>query len=380
MYEMEEGIGHSSTSLRSRRSSESDEQRLIASRMQRKVCCACIRVESRLILDTGTENASMASLKHIHIHSCTLRDPPHRRIPSLDPQRHYRSRGHGVKWNIAFRTYNDSDISRRLPCRLSISQSYADLESIHTGGHFAQIHAPQLSQRYLSKPLYNGDRNVPRGTWNRGQHILGPEAREGVLLHRPGKELAATLVGRRADLGDGREAESQSCRAYVAWLRGAYSKTRSCVCGQVQWLRGIASKDDPHLGPVGPTWIKGHWCESNRPTTSAHCRLCTERRWRRTSFRTKQHRNHADYHQCRHHARRHPQRPPSTQPHQHRQRRRRFRPRHGYHRRNPPHPTRRPNRPCRTLSHRRLAPLRPPTEDSIRPAPSLQPTQGSHKN
>ncbi|KAH5129588.1 hypothetical protein HBI38_118080 [Parastagonospora nodorum] len=37
MYEMEEGIGHnSSTSLRSRRSSESDEQRLIASRAQRK--------------------------------------------------------------------------------------------------------------------------------------------------------------------------------------------------------------------------------------------------------------------------------------------------------------------------------------------------------
>lgn len=37
MYEMEEGIGHSSSSLRSRRSSESDEQRLIASRLQKKV-------------------------------------------------------------------------------------------------------------------------------------------------------------------------------------------------------------------------------------------------------------------------------------------------------------------------------------------------------
>ncbi|KAH7408259.1 alkaline-phosphatase-like protein, partial [Phaeosphaeria sp. MPI-PUGE-AT-0046c] len=36
MYEMEEGIGQSSTSLRSRRSSESDEQRLLASRIQRK--------------------------------------------------------------------------------------------------------------------------------------------------------------------------------------------------------------------------------------------------------------------------------------------------------------------------------------------------------
>jgi hypothetical protein len=38
MYEMEEGIGHSSSSLRSRRSSESDEQRLLASRAQRKAC------------------------------------------------------------------------------------------------------------------------------------------------------------------------------------------------------------------------------------------------------------------------------------------------------------------------------------------------------
>lgn len=38
MYEMEEGVGHSSTSLRSRRSSESDEQRLLASRAQRKAC------------------------------------------------------------------------------------------------------------------------------------------------------------------------------------------------------------------------------------------------------------------------------------------------------------------------------------------------------
>lgn len=38
MYEMEEGIGVSSSSLRSRRSSESDEQRLLAIRSQRKVC------------------------------------------------------------------------------------------------------------------------------------------------------------------------------------------------------------------------------------------------------------------------------------------------------------------------------------------------------
>jgi hypothetical protein len=38
MYEMEEGIGHSSSSLRSRRSSESDEQRLHALSAQRKAC------------------------------------------------------------------------------------------------------------------------------------------------------------------------------------------------------------------------------------------------------------------------------------------------------------------------------------------------------
>ena len=38
MYEMEEGIGASSTSFRSGRSSLSDEQRLLASESQRKVC------------------------------------------------------------------------------------------------------------------------------------------------------------------------------------------------------------------------------------------------------------------------------------------------------------------------------------------------------
>lgn len=38
MYEMEEGIGHSGSSTRSRRSSESDEQRLLALRAQRKAC------------------------------------------------------------------------------------------------------------------------------------------------------------------------------------------------------------------------------------------------------------------------------------------------------------------------------------------------------
>jgi hypothetical protein len=43
MYEMEEGIGHSSTSLTSRRSSESDEKRLTASALQRKVCLPAIR-------------------------------------------------------------------------------------------------------------------------------------------------------------------------------------------------------------------------------------------------------------------------------------------------------------------------------------------------
>ena len=37
MYEMEEGIGASRTSLRSRRSSDSDEQRLLAIRSQRRV-------------------------------------------------------------------------------------------------------------------------------------------------------------------------------------------------------------------------------------------------------------------------------------------------------------------------------------------------------
>jgi hypothetical protein len=46
MYEMEEGIGHSSTSLRSRRSSESDEQRLLALGSQKKACQASVCMDS----------------------------------------------------------------------------------------------------------------------------------------------------------------------------------------------------------------------------------------------------------------------------------------------------------------------------------------------
>lgn len=46
MYEMEEGIGHqSNTSLQSRRSSESDEQRLITSRAQQKVRTPSIHID-----------------------------------------------------------------------------------------------------------------------------------------------------------------------------------------------------------------------------------------------------------------------------------------------------------------------------------------------
>lgn len=46
MYEMEEGIGASSPSLRSRRSSESDEQRLLAIRSQRKACLTCTLIDA----------------------------------------------------------------------------------------------------------------------------------------------------------------------------------------------------------------------------------------------------------------------------------------------------------------------------------------------
>jgi hypothetical protein len=48
MYEMEEGIGQSSTSLRSRRSSESDEQRLLALRAHKKVWQPSMRAWTRL--------------------------------------------------------------------------------------------------------------------------------------------------------------------------------------------------------------------------------------------------------------------------------------------------------------------------------------------
>jgi hypothetical protein len=96
MYEMEEGIGQSSTSLRSRRSSESDEQRLLASTAQRKACQLSMRVAIGLILDTGTEKAAMASHRHIRFNRRTFRSLTRSHIPPVDPQGRQRRSGHDV--------------------------------------------------------------------------------------------------------------------------------------------------------------------------------------------------------------------------------------------------------------------------------------------
>jgi hypothetical protein len=96
MYEMEEGIGQSSTSLRSRRSSESDEQRLLASTAQRKACQLSMRVAIGLILDTGTEKAAMASHRHIRLNRRTFRSLTRSHIPPVDPQGRQRRSGHDV--------------------------------------------------------------------------------------------------------------------------------------------------------------------------------------------------------------------------------------------------------------------------------------------
>lgn len=83
MYKMEEGIGGSSSSLRSRRSSESDEQRLLAMRSQRKVCriypCAD---ETDKVEDS--KNTTMAADMHIHLDCRLIRCPLGRRIQSLN--------------------------------------------------------------------------------------------------------------------------------------------------------------------------------------------------------------------------------------------------------------------------------------------------------
>jgi hypothetical protein len=137
MYEMEEGIGHSSTSLRLRRSSESDEQRLLASTSQRKVCKLSIHVETVLIPGIGTEDTVMASDGHIHINRRTIRGLTRNDIPPLDSQRRQRCSGHDVQRNFSVCAYDYFDLPRRFSRRLPISQSHADPKPIHTRRHFA---------------------------------------------------------------------------------------------------------------------------------------------------------------------------------------------------------------------------------------------------
>jgi hypothetical protein len=110
MYEMEEGIGRSTTSLRSRRSSESDEQRLVALRLQRKACQISPCANVRLILNIGTENTSMASPMHLHIYSRALRYPSVRRVSPFHPKRRQRCGSHHVEWNVTLRPHNHSHV------------------------------------------------------------------------------------------------------------------------------------------------------------------------------------------------------------------------------------------------------------------------------
>jgi hypothetical protein len=175
MYEMEEGIGHSSTSLRSRRSSESDEQRLRASTSQRKVYQLSVYVEVVLILDLGTEDTPVASSRHIRFNRRTICCLTRNDIPPLDPQGRQRCSRHDVQRNFSVRAYDSPDLPRWIPRRLLISQSYADPKPIRTGRHFAQVHAPKLSQRDLSEPLHHGHWHVPGSPWCCGKHVLGSQ-------------------------------------------------------------------------------------------------------------------------------------------------------------------------------------------------------------
>lgn len=83
MYEMEEGIGTSRTSLRSKRSSENDEKRLLAARSQRQVAKAPVRREQA---DTCivTQTAIMPTHMYLRSYCHTVCSPSGCCISPLD--------------------------------------------------------------------------------------------------------------------------------------------------------------------------------------------------------------------------------------------------------------------------------------------------------
>lgn len=149
MYEMGQDVGASNFDLRSRRSSESDGQRLLAMKMQRKVCSVDVYVYvymyihmiKGLLTVVDTASSSVATTLHIHVHRRLLCVSSDRCISPLYAGRQKGHGDHGIQWDFPFRAYNHLDISRWFPRRLSASQPHAHTQPVHTTRHLARVHA-----------------------------------------------------------------------------------------------------------------------------------------------------------------------------------------------------------------------------------------------
>lgn len=119
-YDTEEGVGESSSSLlRSGRSSESDEQRLLATRAQKKVCLSDQAGRTRLLmLCVGKAIEAMATNLYLHVDYRLLFRPACFHIPALESLGRPARGVHGDrphKRNLSLCTDNDSDFARWLP-------------------------------------------------------------------------------------------------------------------------------------------------------------------------------------------------------------------------------------------------------------------------
>jgi len=170
-YDTEEGVGESSSSLlRSGRSSQSDEQRLLAARAQKKVRLGARAGKMPLTLCEGEAIEAMAKRLYLHIDLGLLFRPACVRIPSFDSlERPARSISSDcpLERDLPLRTYDDPDLARWVSRRLPVSQSHTYAQSVCSRRHLPEVHATQLSQRDVSKSLHNGDWTIPRSARNR---------------------------------------------------------------------------------------------------------------------------------------------------------------------------------------------------------------------
>lgn len=148
-YDTEEGVGESSSSLlRSGRSSQSDEQRLLATRAQKKVRLGARAGNIPLTLCEDEAIEAMEKRLYLHIDLGVFLRPACVRIPTFDSlERTARSISSDcpLQRDLLLRTHNDPDLARWVSGRFPVSQSHTYAQSVCSRRHFPKVHATQLS-------------------------------------------------------------------------------------------------------------------------------------------------------------------------------------------------------------------------------------------